>query len=204
MGTNPYGESMWKLAWGPSTTMRAAGLHGYRDILMAGPEPCWMILMWEPASVYGSPAMWYYQNLDEPTGLQLLGEYPYHGRYRVIHKLIHREMVNGHLKTEAMELSSLIIDVILPMTKAWQSISKESQVEALRYEQDLREKEIAEKAADAKSQYAPAFKGRPISFGRQGCRTSLIDKKIEVLERQFKQLMASAAQYQKGFTQRAV
>lgn len=205
-GTNQYGDPIFRLAWGQSETMRGGGawakdgFKGYRDILVGGNSPCWMIMMWDPPSVYGPPERWYLQFRDDATGLQDMGEYPYHGRYRLIHKLIHREMVDGKVVTEAMELSTMIIDQILPMVKAWQSLSKDAQVAALRFEQDLRDQEAASALADQKSSYAPAFKGA-VSFTRQGCRTSLIAKKEAFLEKYWRELMSAAAQYKKGFQQ---
>jgi hypothetical protein len=205
-GTNQYGEPLYKFAWGQTETMRgggawANGFVGYKDVLVGGNDPCWMIMQWDPPQVYGSPAMWYYTFRDQMTGLQDLGEYPYHGRYRLIHKLIHRERVNGKVVVTAMDLSSMLIEQILPMVRGWQALSKEAQVEALRYEQRLREEEIARAAIEAKQSYAPAFKGNAVSFTRQGCRTSLIAKKEEFLEKNWKRLMQAASLYQRGMNQ---
>jgi hypothetical protein len=92
-------------------------------------------------------------------------------------------------------------DPCWPMVRGWQALSKEAQVEALRYEQRLREEEIARAAIEAKQSYAPAFKGNAVSFTRQGCRTSLIAKKEEFLEKNWKRLMQAASLYQRGMNQ---
>ena len=209
IGTNPYGEPLFRLAWGQSETMRAGGAWlrdgfvGYRDILVSedprGPA-CWMIMMWEGPEVYRSPEFHYAANRDGMTGLQDLGEYPYHGRYRLIHRLMHREMVNGKLITEAMELNSLIIDIILPMTKMWQSLTAEAKRNALRYEADLKDQQAASALAEQKASYAPAFKGA-VSFTGQGCRTSLIAKKEELIYKHWDRLMWAAKHAQRGFHQ---
>ena len=206
MGTNPYSEPLFRLSWGQTETMRSGGVwvdgfKGYRDIMVARNSPCWMILMWEPAICYGPPELWYFQNKDEHTGLQTLGEYPYHGRYRVLHQLVNREVVNGKLRTEHLELSSLIVDSIIPMCKVWQDLSKETQVQLLIRDEEIRKEEAAAKLAASKADYAPAFKGAPLSFSGQGCRSSLIGKKIQVLETQWKQLMSAAAGYERGIQQ---
>lgn len=205
-GSNPYGEPIFKLVWGQTATMRAGGqwangFRGYRDILMAGNAPCWVILMWEPASVYGSEGTWYYTNRDENTGLQDLGEYPYHGRYRVIHKLMTWEVIDGKPTPVHLELSTLLVNGILPLVKAWQSLSKEKQVLALQVDQQLRDDEIARAAIEAKKSFRPAFSGRPVSFTKQGCRTSLIARKEEFLEKNWRMLMSAAARYKRGFHQ---
>lgn len=206
-GTNKFGDPLFKLSWLGSETMRGGGywdktgFQGYRDVLVGGGTPCWGIMMWEPAERFISPKIWYMQHRDEATGLQDLGKFPHHGRYRLIHKLIHREMVMGHLVTEIMELNSMIIEAILPMTKAWQSLEAEKQVAALILDQEIRDKELSEAAWEAKKSYAPAFKGASVSYTGQGCRTSLIAKKEEKLELQWKMLMASAKQFGTGFKQ---
>ena len=206
MGFNPYGESLFRLAWAQTETMRGGGIwvngfKGYRDVLVVRNVPCWMILMWEPAEIYGSPEMWYIQNKDEQSGLQTMGEYPYHGRYRVLHQLVSRQRVNDRLITEHLELTTLIVESIIPLCKVWQDMSRELQVQCLIYDEQEREKDAAKKLAETKKEYAPAFGGKPVSFTRQGCRTSLISKKIHVLETQFNRLMNAAAQYGRGFQQ---
>lgn len=206
-GTNQYGEPIFRLGWGQSEMMRAGGywektgFHGYKDIYVSGGTPCWCIMMWEPAEKFGGPGLWYAIHRDEATGMQDLGKYPYHGRYRLIHKLIHREMVMGHLVTEAMELNTMIIDAILPMCKAWQSLEEDVKIAALRLHQQIEDEEAAKAAAEAKASYAPAFRGATVSYTGQGCRTSLIAKKEEFLERNFKLLMAKSKAFGTGFRQ---
>lgn len=206
-GTNKYGGPLYKLAWGQTETMRAggywqhSGFKGYKNILAAGGSPCWCIFMWEPSSKFGSPALWYYLHRDEVTGLQDLGKYPHHGRYRLIHKLMHREMVDGRLVTEAMELNAMIISAILPMVKAWQSLAPEKAVSYLQFDQASREMDIARAAAEAKASYAPAFRGGAVSYTGQGCRTSLIAKKEEFLQKNWNRLMRAASKFNKGMQQ---
>ena len=201
-GTNPYGEPIFRLSWGQTETMRAGGIwmdgfKGYRDILVARNAPCWMILMWEPAICYGPPELWYFQNKDEATGLQMLGEYPYHGRYRVLHQLIHREIFDNKLRTLHLELTSLLIDSIIPLCKVWQDLSKETQVELLIEDERIRKEQAAAKLAESKAECAPAR----FVFGGQGAKSSVIGKKVHVLETQFKRLMAATSQYERGFQQ---
>jgi hypothetical protein len=205
LGTNRYGEPLFRLAWGQTETMRAGGswpgFRGYKDILVVRSVPCWMILMWEPGEVFGSPELWYIQNKDE-QGFQTLGEYPYHGRYRVLHQLVNRERIGERLLTEHLELTTLIVESIIPLCKVWQDLSKEVQVQCLIYDEEDRDREAAQKAFEAKKDCGPAFGGRPVSFTGQGCRTSLIAKKVHVLETQFNRLMNAAAKYERGFQQR--
>ena len=177
------------------------GFTGYRNILAAGNSPCWCIYMWNPAEKYISPAIWYMMHRDEFTGLQDLGKFPYHGRYELIHKLIHREMVNGHLVTEAMELNAMIIGPILQQVKAWQSLTAEKRAAYHAFDIAMEDEEKAKAAAEAKASYAPAFRGGAVSYTGQGCRTSLIAKKEEMLEKNWRRLMGAAAQYRRGMQQ---
>lgn len=206
-GTNQYGEPLFKLEWCETATQRAGGywsttgFRGYRDMPVAQKAKCWGIFMWEPASKFGSPALWYYMHRDPATGLQDLGEYPFHGRYRLIHKLMHREMVGNRLVTEAMDLNAMILGPILDMVKAWQSLEEEKKIAYLQFDIASRDEEVAKAAAEAKASYSPAFRGGAVSFTGQGCRTSLIAKKEEFLTRNWSRLMRAASHYKLGMNQ---
>ena len=207
MGTNPYGEPIFRLAWGQSETMRGIDFSSYCDVLVTRNSPCWIVMMWEPPQIYGPDWLWYQQNRDEVTGLQFLGEYPYHGRYRPLHQMVHRQYVNGRLHSEYLELSSLMIESIIPMCRIWQDLSRETQVELLKRDMEIRDQEAARKAVEAKADCKPAFGGKPVSFTNQGCRTSLIAKKMEQLEKAWARAMEAGAHLQaieKGFQQGAL
>ena len=92
-GVNRYDEPNFILVWsqggGLNSMYRAGGAWevdglpsfiGYRDLLIGGGVPCWALLQWHDASEYGTPEMYYVQNLDEDTQLQTLVEFPYNGR----------------------------------------------------------------------------------------------------------------------------
>ena len=70
-GRNPHGDPKFKLVWGQSETMRDGGYflkdgyEGYRDVPALGGEACWAIMMWEPASMMGTPYRWYKDHTDE-------------------------------------------------------------------------------------------------------------------------------------------
>src|SRR5690349_21586913 len=116
-GFNRYDEPCFLVVWGqgghPECTYRAGGVwsvdeqyfHGYRDLLKTSGEPCWSLLQWHDALEYGTPESYYVNNYDEGTGLQILGEYPYSGRYEILFNLRHKEMIPGEgLKFEHMPL----------------------------------------------------------------------------------------------------
>ncbi len=206
-GTNPYGEPVFKLVWSECATARAGGywardgFQGYRDFLVGGKEPCWLLMMWKPAQDFGSPARWYYQHRDEATGLQELGGYPFHGQYVVLQRLVHYETSDGEMRAEILELSSFLVDVMLPAVRFWQALNEEEKVAALRLEAELAENEVLEEMIEAKADCAPAFRGAAASYTNQGCRTSVIAKKVEVMERGMRQAMAIAARMPRGLMQ---
>jgi hypothetical protein len=206
-GTNQYGEPIFKLVWGPDETGRSGGYWakdgfiGYRDFQVAGPDPCWVLMMWKPAEVFGSDVAWYYHHTDEATGLQELGEYPYHGQYVVIQKLIHYERVGETMTSEILEVSSFLIDVLLPCVQFWQALNEEEKLTAIKLQMELEENEVLDDMMEAKADCAPAWRGQTASYTNQGCRTSLIAKKVEVMERGMRDAMRIAARMPRGMMQ---
>ncbi len=186
-GTNHYGEPLFKLVWSETETIRVGGYFGkdaftgYRDMLMLQGEQCWAILVWEPAEMHGTPWRWYNEYVDEVSGLCDLGEFPYHGKYRLWQKLIHRDMVNGQLVTYRMEPNSFIIDVMLPMIKGWMRLTDEAKVAAMKQEHDLKEKEYLQMAKDSRDSHRV----------RRG--SALVQKKVEFLEKHMREAMRIAA-----------
>jgi hypothetical protein len=206
-GTNQYGEPIFKLVWGPDELARSGGYWardgfvGYRDFQIAGPDPCWVLMMWKPAESFGSDVRWYYHHQDEATGLQELGAYPYHGQYVVIQQLIHRERVDGVMTAEILEVSSLLVDVLLPAVQFWQALNEEEKLAAIRLGMELEENEVLDEMMDAKADCAPAWRGATASYTNQGCRTSVIAKKVEVMERGMRDAMRIAAKVPRGMMQ---
>ena len=206
-GTNHYGEPIFKLVWAEYETQRSGGVWekdgfvGYRDFLIGGGDPCWMLMMWKPAQIFGSDVSWYWQNRDEVSGLQQLGSFPYSGCYVVIQKLIHREMVDNVMKVENLEVSSFLIDILLPAVQFWQALNEEEKFAAITLKEELHENAVLDEMMEAKADCAPAFRGAASSYSRQGCRTSVLDKKVEVMERGMRQAMAIAARTPRGFGQ---
>ena len=201
-GVNPYDEPHFVLTWseggGPNSTYRAGGAWnveglpsytGYRDLLVGGGVPCWALLQWHSPAEYGTPEMFYINNLDPDTQLQTLGEYPYSGRYQMLYNLRWTEMRGKELFFEAMPLNSYLLDTVVPIIIAAKDISFEKYKAVM---QDIKEREDARDTAmieDIMRASALPFKGSPVSYGKQGCRTSLVDKKLEAMQRQWTTIM---------------
>lgn len=205
-GFNKYDEPNFKIVWSqggtPDALYRAGGhwtapgqphFKGYRDLLLGGGTPSWCLIQWQDAIEYGTPELYYMHNYDEGTGLQTLGEYPYSGRYRVLYNLRWMERTKTGLRFEAMPLNSYLIDTIVPIIMQAKEISMERCKAAMADLKAREEKAQLSKIEDAMRDRALPWKGAPVSYGKQGCRTSLVDKKIEQMQRNMNQIMSRAS-----------
>lgn len=185
-GVNPYGEPVFRLVW--STTEKQIiggrwedGFDGYKQVRAVHGEPCWALMVWEPRELYGSPESWERDYMDISGCLQC-GGYPKYGRYRLLQRFIHKELVNGRLRTYRMEPCGFLLDIMLPMLMMWRKLSNEGKTAALKQEENLKKEEWLKKVKDA----------------RDGCRVSrgsqLVQKRAEMIEKGLKQAMAVAAQ----------
>ena len=146
-------------------------------------------MQWHDASEYGTPEMYYVHNLDEQTQLQTLGEFPYSGRYQMLYNLRWTEMRGREMYFEAMPLNSYLLETVVPIITAAKDISWEKTKAAM---MDIKAREDAADAAmieDVMRASALPFHGSAVSYGKQGCRTSLVDKKIEAMQRNWNQIM---------------
>jgi hypothetical protein len=206
-GVNPYGEPVFRMVW--STLERtviggrwAHGPDGYREVLIAGGEPCWLLMVWEPREMQGSVDAWEYDYRDEVTSYLQCGGYPKYGRYRLMQKFMHRELarkevtepvwIRGVLRfqkvtkpeyrTYRLEPCGLILDLMLPMLMSWRRLTNEAKIAALKQEEQLEKDKFLKKAKDARD-------GSRIRRGSQ-----LVTKRAELIERGMQQTMRIASQ----------
>jgi hypothetical protein len=142
--------------------------------------------------------MYYVQNYDQDSGLQTLGEYPYSGRYQMLYNLRWCEMQNGKMLFEAMPLNSYLLDTIIPIILQAREISWEKTKAVML---DLKEREDQadiDMIEDVMRTSALPFKGNAVSYQKQGCRTALVDKKIESMTRSWNQMMTNARAMGRG------
>lgn len=197
-GVNRYGTPNFIIVWGQSWTVRRGGtweqddghyFRGYRDIVEDG-RPCWVLKKWHAPEIYGSPILYYLENMEESTGLQILGEFPYRGRYETLYPLVWKGLVNSRMVVERMPLNSMLLELVVPIVVGCQKIThyqRKLALEAVKAREDrdmLRSVEA--KRHDAKM----AFRG-PVSFARQGCRTSLVDQKVYAIQKHLDRAMQS-------------
>ena len=206
-GTNPYGEPVFRLVW--STTQQTviggrweqSGFEGYKIVPGVPGEPCWALMVWEPREMQGSPQMWEYDYRDPETGYMQCGGYPKYGRYRLVRRFLHREMITksemglelqgtrlvpverrkAEFITYRMEPNGLMLDLMLPMLIKWRRLSDEAKLASVLQEEQLKEQEFHRKASDIRN-------GVRVRRGSQ-----LVAKRAELIEKGFMQTMAIAA-----------
>jgi hypothetical protein len=157
-----------------------------------------MLMQWQDPIEYGTPESYYVMNYDEETGLQTLGEYPYHGRYRMLYNLRWSEMKDGKLLFEAMPLNSFILETVVPIIQQAKEISWEKTKAALQDQKEKEDQADINMIEDVMRSSALPFHGAAVSYQKQGCRTALVDKKIEAMTRNWNAMMRNARTLGRG------
>jgi hypothetical protein len=209
-GSNPFGEPNFKIVWTQSHFIRMGNLwrdkygnerRGYRDRYTC-PTPCWAILRWRSPKEYGSPTLYRMQTWDSVSKLYALGEYPWKGRYEVLYGLYRKEFIGGKLLIDRMQLSHILIDKMIPMILQAQSLSRWERKAANDLAKEREHKREVAEITDRMVNELPPWYG-PVSFARQGCRTSVLDKKMELIQKQWDRLTRRGRRpkFQRGFAQ---
>ncbi len=203
-GKNQFGDPRFKIVWGQSQFIRMGNQWidkignkriGYRQRFQVHGMPCWVIMRWQPPIKYGSPAMYYANtymaaarheldgmSFDSAEGFYATGEYPWRGRYEIIQPLISKEIVDKKLVVTHFPLSHYLIDTLIPMMIAFERLSRIEQKLAKEVTKAAEEKAITESIADHMEENMPRWLG-PVSYGGQGIRTSLLDRKMQQIQK---------------------
>jgi len=211
-GVNPFDEPNFRCVWGqggqPECYYRAGGhwhvegqpsYKGYRDLLLGGGTPSWLLLQWHPAIHFGTPESYYVSTHDDETEMQDLGEFPYFGRYVALYNMCYRGMVKGKFVVEAMPLNSFILDEVVPIILEAKDISREQTMAAMKEIKEQEDKADINMVEDCMRDAKLAFKG-PVSYARQGCRTSIIDRKVEQMQRHLNTMSSNARMLGRGLS----
>jgi hypothetical protein len=204
VGMNRYGEPNFIIAWGQSYFYTAGGMwpkphgdgyFGYRKLPLSNSSfsgrgmPCWMILEWHPPEDYGTPAAYYYDNRDELTGLQTLGEYPFKGRYEIAYRLNSQEFRDGRMTVANYQLDGWILDMLIPCILEGQKMSMKQRLRKLRQDEERREAaqdaQIDDVLRDRKRRLLP----------------SQIDDRVRLIQRQMSEMLKTFGRIQPGFKQ---
>jgi hypothetical protein len=222
-GVNQFDEPIFKIVWGQTELFRGGtqlkdGRCVYVEKYKCHGMPCWNIMRWKQPAEYGSPDGYYLntwmstgqkhffnnrglQTFDEPDGFYVTGEYPWTGRYEIVQPLMSRELVDGKLVIEHMELSHLLIDYVIPLMLAFQDLSLAQRAAARELARQEEERKMTEEIADRLADAMPRM--NPVSYSNQGCRTALIDKKMEQIQRVWDRMCKAGRrpQFSRGLAQ---
>jgi hypothetical protein len=202
VGRNVHGDPNFIIAWGQTFTYTAGGVwpkpqgdgfFGYRQLPLSNSsisgkgQPCWMILEWHPPQDYETPGIYYFRNRDDLTGLQVLGEYPYKGRYEVAFKLTSQEFRNGRLEIQNYHLDGMILDVLIPAIVEGQRMTMIQRLRKLREMDEAREKEEDRKIDDI------------VRSKKRNLLPSQIDDRVRLIQQQMSQMLKTFGRVQPGF-----
>ena len=201
-GVTKYDENCFKVGWAQTETFTAGGVwsvderyyKGYRQLLAGSGEPCWTLFQYHTSEEYGSPEAFYVANYDETTGLQILGEYPYSGKYECLYNLRWHTQENGKLTFHTMPLSTTTFDAIIPIILAAKDVSLEKKKAALQAAREAEEYEKVQEVERHLRDKAIPFSGG-VSFTRQGIRSTVVDQKMRTMQQKWSQLQESAKQF---------
>jgi hypothetical protein len=201
VGLNRYGEPNFIIAWGQTFTYTAGGVWpkpqgdgfiGYRQLPLSNSslkgrgQPCWMILEWHPPEDYEEPAVYYFRNRDDVTGMQTLGEYPYKGRYEIAFKLESHQFLNGRLELQYYHLDGMILDVLIPAIVEGQRMTMKQRLNRLRSIEERDEKD----------------QDRKIEAMMHGAKRRLlpsqIDDRVRLIQRQTSEMLKTFGRIQPG------
>lgn len=200
VGVNQYGEPNFIIEWGQSRTYTAGGVWphdhflGYRQLMLSNSsptgkgQPCWMILEWHPASDYDTDAVYYFQNRDDATGLQTLGEYPYKGRYEVAFKLVSQDFRDGKLRIVNYHLDGMVLDILIPAIVECQRMTMKERLRAVRLMEEKRDRDM-DRQVDA------IYNDR-----RKHVLPSVIADRERLIQKQMSYFLTKFGRVQPGFT----
>jgi hypothetical protein len=110
-----------------------------------------------------------------------------------------RDMSNGKMTIEMMPLNSFVLDTIVPIIMQSKEISYEKTMAALKEQKDKDDAADLAMIEDVMRDAKMAFKG-PVSYARQGCRTSIIDRKVEAMTRNWNKMVTNARSLGRGLS----
>lgn len=199
-GVNQFGGPNFKVVWGQSEFILLGNLDErdrpvYREKYLCHGQPCWNILRWKQPEFYGSPDYYFMTTYmpgrtssedpekpyDSAEGFYVTGDYPWRGRYEIVMPLMSKEMVDGKLVVDAMELTHYLIDGIIPLLLAVQDLTLEELRELQRRAHEAEEKQRTDEIAERMTNDMPAWWG-PTSYAGQLNRTALLDRKMFLIQ----------------------
>ena len=200
-GLTRFGTPRFRFAWGETETIRVAGVNGYEDRLACNNIPCWNLMRWKAPEAFGTPELWDLVNRNKETGLCALGEYPYEGQYELLQPLMTKYLEGNRLIVDAAPLSYSLIDSLLPIVVRGGELTA-MEIEASQALLEAQEnKAIVDEITDRLLEEMPTRLG-PVSYGRGGCKTAAITKKMDEISKVWNRLSVKALRNpRRGFYQ---
>jgi hypothetical protein len=188
-GVNVYGDPVFRIIWGQSDTFRVLQPSGfYMDQTCGGNVAKWLVQKWSPPIKWGTREIFNIVNADPFYGLPLY-EFPEFGMYETV--------------TSVPHLEHAIIDWVIPYLIKVLALSDEQLKAAKEWAAEVQNREEVEKITDKLMEALPTRYG-PTSYGRGGCRTSVLTKKMADIEREWRRqekAIKSGRMAAKGFSQ---
>jgi hypothetical protein len=188
-GVNRYGDPLYRVVWGQSEFRRVSKVDGgYENQSIGGNLAAWLIQRWTPPEKWGSRSLFNMVNKD-PANNQVLFPYPEFGQYETIHNL-----GSGQLDYGIFHSLMPFLEEITYMSEAEIKAFKERQKQL---ENDRDVETITDRLMDA----LPTRYG-PTSYGRGGCRTSVLDKKMAEIQQVWNSVDHKKLKHVRGMSQK--
>ena len=186
-GVDDFGDPLYRVIWGMMPVRRVSKPEGgYEDRSCNTPE--WLLQRKMSPAKWGSPALFRLINKD-PANNQLLFPYPEYGFWEII-----KSLGDKPIDYEIMHSTIPFLEATSHLTNAQIRAYKDRQKAA-------EEKADVDMVADRLYDALPSRYG-PVSYGRGGCRTSVLDKRMEQISRIWDQFSrAQMANMQLGLKQ---
>lgn len=165
-GTNPFGEANFIVFWGQTRVMKT----GFGEMLEGHGMPAWILAGWRSAEDWGDPYSWDYETL---------GPYPTRGKYEIIQPFYKRV----GKQVEPMPLNYRTLECLLPIIIKHRADKFDKRKSLMLEAKRRSDQELEDRIADRLQDSVPQFQG-PTSFAGQRNKHTVVQQKIEQLERQ--------------------
>jgi hypothetical protein len=120
----------------------------------------------------------------------------------MLYNMCWRDISQGRMHIESMPLNSFILDTVVPIIMEAKEISWERTQAALKGLKEKEDQDDMNMIEDLMRDSQLSFKG-PVSYARQGCRTSIIDRKMEQMTRNLNTIVNNASALGRGLSVQA-
>lgn len=98
-----------------------------------------------------------------------------------------------------MPLNGMIVDILVPMVKQWKLVQAWRKEIAFKTWQERKQKKVDATLEAQREDAKMPFTG-PVSYARQACRTSLVDRRMKAIEQHWDRAVAMLRREGLGIT----